>query len=152
MLHLNEGHSVFAILERIRRVMAQEGLSFEEAQLAVRPGLLFTTHTPVAAGHDYFPDAVARRFLAPYARQLATSLDTLVALGRVTPDWEGDSFCPTVFAMRMVGHRNGVSRLHGRVTRRTVVDALAARSLRRDPRGAHHQRRAFGVMDHGALQ
>ena len=117
MLHLNEGHSVFAILERIRRVMAQEGLSFEEAQLAVRPGLLFTTHTPVAAGHDYFPDAVARRYLAPYARQLATSLDSLVALGRVTPAWEGDSFCPTVFAMRMVGHRNGVSRLHGRVTR-----------------------------------
>ncbi|MDH2902783.1 MAG: alpha-glucan family phosphorylase [Actinomycetota bacterium] len=117
MLHLNEGHSVFAILERIRRVMAQEGLSFEEAQLAVRPGLLFTTHTPVAAGHDYFPDAVARRYLAPYARQLATSLDTLVALGRVTPEWTGDSFCPTVFAMRMVGHRNGVSRLHGRVTR-----------------------------------
>jgi starch phosphorylase len=117
MLHLNEGHSVFAILERIRRVMAQESLSFEEAQLAVRPGLLFTTHTPVAAGHDYFPDAVARRYLAPYARQLATSLDTLVALGRVTPSWEADSFCPTVFAMRMVGHRNGVSRLHGRVTR-----------------------------------
>jgi len=117
MLHLNEGHSVFAILERIRRVMAQEGLSFEEAQLAVRPGLLFTTHTPVAAGHDYFPDAVARRYLAPYARQLATSVDTLVALGRVTPEWEGDSFCPTVFAMRLVGHRNGVSRLHGRVTR-----------------------------------
>ena len=117
MLHLNEGHSVFAILERIRRVMAQEGLSFEEAQLAVRPGLLFTTHTPVAAGHDYFPDAVARRYLAPYARQLATSLDSLVALGRVTPSWDGDSFCPTVFAMRMVGHRNGVSRLHGRVTR-----------------------------------
>ena len=117
MLHLNEGHSVFAILERIRRVMAQEGLSFEEAQLAVRPGLLFTTHTPVAAGHDYFPDALARRFLAPYARQLATSIDALVALGRVTPSWDGDSFCPTVFAMRMAGHRNGVSRLHGRVTR-----------------------------------
>ncbi|MBW4029567.1 MAG: glycosyltransferase family 1 protein [Acidobacteria bacterium] len=117
MLHLNEGHSVFAILERIRRVMANEGLSFEEAQLAVRPGLLFTTHTPVAAGHDYFPDALARRYLAPYARQLATSLDVLVALGRVTPTWEGDTFCPTVFAMRMVGHRNGVSRLHGRVTR-----------------------------------
>lgn len=117
MLHLNEGHSVFAIIERIRRVMAHEGLSFEEAQLAVRPGLLFTTHTPVAAGHDYFPDAVARRYLAPYARQLATSLDTLVALGRVTPAWDGDTFCPTVFAMRMVGHRNGVSRLHGRVTR-----------------------------------
>ena len=117
MLHLNEGHSVFAILERVRRVMAQEGLSFEEARLAVRPGLLFTTHTPVAAGHDYFPDALARRYLAPYARLLATSLDSLVALGRVTPEWEGDSFCPTVFAMRMAGHRNGVSRLHGRVTR-----------------------------------
>ena len=117
VLHLNEGHSVFAILERMRRIMASEGLSFDEAQVAVRPGLHFTTHTPVAAGHDYFPDALARRFLAPYARLLATSVDRLVALGRVTPEWEGDSFCPTVFAMRLVGSRNGVSRLHGRVTR-----------------------------------
>ena len=117
VLHLNEGHSTFAILERIRRVMAQEGLSFDEARTAVRPGVIFTTHTPVAAGHDYFAPGVARRFLAPYAVILGVDLDTLVSLGRVRADDPYDSFCPTVFAMRLAGHRNGVSRLHGRVTR-----------------------------------
>jgi starch phosphorylase len=117
VLHLNEGHSVFAIVEQIRRAMAQEGLSFNEARTAVRPGIVFTTHTPVAAGHDYFAPAVARRFLAAYATQLGVDTETLVALGRFKADDPSDSFCPTVFAMRMAGHRNGVSRLHGRVTR-----------------------------------
>jgi starch phosphorylase len=117
VLHLNEGHSVFALLERTRRAMAQEGLSFDEALAVVRPGVLFTTHTPVAAGHDYFAPDLARRFLDPYANQLGVSVESLVALGRVNPEWSGDSFCPTVFAMRLAGHRNGVSRLHGRVTR-----------------------------------
>lgn len=117
VMHLNEGHSAFALLERTRRVMAHEGLSFDEALAAVRPGVLFTTHTPVAAGHDYFAPDLARRFLNPYATQLGISIESLVALGRVNPEWSGDSFCPTVFAMRLAGHRNGVSRLHGRVTR-----------------------------------
>jgi glycogen phosphorylase len=117
VLHLNEGHSVFAILERVRRAMAQEGLSFDEARTEVRPGIVFTTHTPVAAGHDYFAPELARRFLAPYAGQLGIEAEALVSLGRVRPDDGADSFCPTVFAMRMAGHRNGVSRLHGRVTR-----------------------------------
>ena len=116
-LHLNEGHSVFAVIERVRRAMAQEGLTFAEACSAVRPGILFTTHTPVAAGHDYFASNVARRFLSPYAAQLGIETESLVSLGRFKPDDADDSFCPTVFAMRMAGHRNGVSRLHGRVTR-----------------------------------
>ncbi len=117
-VHVNEGHSVFALLEHLRRVMAHEGLSFDEARVAVRPSLVFTTHTPVAAGHDYFAPALAHEYLAPYAAQLAISTEELVALGRVTPEWEGDSFCPTVFALRLTGYRNGVSRLHGEVTRR----------------------------------
>jgi starch phosphorylase len=117
VMHLNEGHSAFAVLERVRRVMAQEGLSFEEARSVVRPGIVFTTHTPVAAGHDYFAPTVAQRFLAPYATQSGVELETLVSLGRVYPDNPSETFCPTVFAMRMAGHRNGVSRLHGRVTR-----------------------------------
>ena len=117
VLHLNEGHCAFALIERARRVMATESLSFDEALAAVRPGVLFTTHTPVAAGHDYFAADLARRFLGPYAAQVGVSEESLLALGRVNPDWSGDSFCPTVFAMRLAGHRNGVSRLHGRVTR-----------------------------------
>ena len=117
VIHLNEGHAAFAVLERIRRAMAIEGLSFDEARTAVRPGVVFTTHTPVAAGHDYFEPDVARRFLAPYAAQLGIELEQLVSLGRFRPDDPGDTFCPTVFALRTAGHRNGVSRLHGRVTR-----------------------------------
>jgi starch phosphorylase len=117
VIHLNEGHSAFAVLERIRRVMAREGLSFAEASVAVRPGVVFTTHTPVAAGHDYFAPEVARRFLAPYATQLGIELDYLVSLGQLETGTHTDAFCPTVFALRLSGHRNGVSRLHGRVTR-----------------------------------
>ena len=135
VLHLNEGHSVFAILERIRRVMAQEGLTFEEARSAVRPGIFFTTHTPVAAGHDYFAPAVAQRFLAPYAAQLGIQLETLVSLGRMYEDDPHETFCPTVFAMRLAGHRNGVSRLHGRVTREQWADLWPRLPLHEVPIG-----------------
>ncbi len=117
VVHLNEGHCAFALIERARRLMAAESLSLDEALAAVRPGVLFTTHTPVAAGHDYFAPDLARRYLDPYATQLGVATDSLVALGQVDPGRPGDSFCPTVFAMRLAGHRNGVSRLHGRVTR-----------------------------------
>lgn len=118
VLHLNEGHSAFALLEHVRRTMAQEGLTFDEGLTAVRPGVVFTTHTPVAAGHDYFSADVARRYLAPYATSLGVEPESLVSLGRVHPQRQEEPFCPTVFAMRLSGHRNGVSRLHGWVTRR----------------------------------
>ncbi|MEZ5100991.1 MAG: alpha-glucan family phosphorylase [Thermoleophilia bacterium] len=116
-VHLNEGHTAFATLERIRRQMARAGLTFAEAREAVAHELLFTTHTPVAAGHDYFPPALARRYLAPYAALLGIALDELLALGRVEPARTEDAFCPTVLALRLAGNRAGVSRLHGSVTR-----------------------------------
>ena len=117
MMHLNEGHSAFATLERIRQEMSRLGLSFDEARVAAAPGMLFTTHTPVAAGHDYFPAELANRYLAPYASLLGVELETLSALGRYRPKDPSDSFCPTVLALRLAGARNGVSRLHGVVTR-----------------------------------
>ena len=117
MAHLNEGHTAFAALERIRMVMERDRLSFAEARVAAAPGLLFTTHTPVAAGHDYFPTELVKRYLAPYARLLGIDLETLCSLGRYSPDDPLDSFCPTVLALRLAGAANGVSRLHGRVTR-----------------------------------
>ena len=117
MAHLNEGHSAFAALERIRQTMSRHGLSFAEARVAAAPGMLFTTHTPVAAGHDYFPAELASRYLAPYASLLGVDLETLCALGRYRPEDPLDSFCPTVLALRLAGARNGVSRLHGVVTR-----------------------------------
>jgi starch phosphorylase len=117
VVHLNEGHTAFAVLERIRRVMARDGLSFAEAAVAAAPGIVFTTHTPVAAGHDYFPADLAARYLLPYARALGVDIETLSALGRYRPDDPNDAFCPTVLALRTAAFRNGVSRLHGAVTR-----------------------------------
>jgi starch phosphorylase len=117
LAHLNEGHSAFAALERISEAMARDDLSFAEARVAAAPGLLFTTHTPVAAGHDYFAPELANRYLEPYASLLGIDLETLCSLGRYRPDDPLDSFCPTVLALRLAGARNGVSRLHGEVTR-----------------------------------
>lgn len=117
VLHLNEGYTAFAVLERVRRIMAQEGLSFTEAREAVRPSVVFTTHTPVAAGHDYYPPSVIEPFLAIFAAQLGVDTATLLSLGRYRANDPSDTFCPTVFALRCAGHRNGVSRLHGQVTR-----------------------------------
>lgn len=118
LLHLNEGHTAFAALEQIRRVMARDGLTFAEARLAAAPSVLFTTHTPVAAGHDYFPGELVEAYLRPYVPLLGVDLETLTGLGRFHPADPADSFCPTVLAMRLAGARNGVSRLHGDVTRR----------------------------------
>jgi len=117
VVHLNEGHSAFAALERIRSAHARDGLAFDEARAAASAGIVFTTHTPVAAGHDYFPPDLARRHLAPYAEGLGLDVEPLLALGRYTPDDPSDSFCPTVLGLRLAGTRNGVSHLHGMVTR-----------------------------------
>ena len=79
--------------------------------------MVFTTHTPVNAGHDYFPPELAGPYLAPYAELLGIDLDELLALGRYRPEDPTDTFCPTVLALRLCDSRNGVSRLHGAVTR-----------------------------------
>ena len=116
VVHLNEGHAAFAALERIGR-LAREGLGFDEAVLAATPGLVFTTHTPVAAGHDYFTPQLAAHYLGPVTAELGLPLEPVLALGRHDPDDPADSFCPTVLALRLSGRRNGVSALHGGVTR-----------------------------------
>jgi len=117
VVHCNEGHSAFAAVAHIGALMRKRQLSFAEARVAAAPAILFTTHTPVPAGHDYFPSPLARRLLAPVAASLGLATEELVALGRHDPDDPGDTFCPTVLALRLAGHRNGVSRLHGAVTR-----------------------------------
>jgi len=117
VVHCNEGHSALAAVAHIRAVMLRRDLDFDEACVAAAPSILFTTHTPVPAGHDYFPSPLAERLLAPFAETLGITAETLVALGRHDPDDPDDTFCPTVLALRLAGHRNGVSRLHGAVTR-----------------------------------
>ncbi|MCS6964388.1 alpha-glucan family phosphorylase [Thermoflexus sp.] len=114
--HLNEGHSAFSILERLREHIA-EGLSFEEAAARVRETTVFTTHTPVPAGHDRFSFTLIERAFAGYWEQLRLSFQEFCELGRQDEPW-GPTFNMTVLALRFSDHRNAVSELHGRVTRR----------------------------------
>jgi starch phosphorylase len=117
--HLNEGHAAFAVLERARTVMVETGQPFEIALSATRSGNLFTTHTPVAAGFDRFSPALIEQYLGWYAQnKLGISLRDLLALGRADPDNSSEPFNMAYLAVRGSGAVNGVSRLHGEVSRR----------------------------------
>ena len=115
--HMNEGHSAFLSVEWVRRLMEQQKLSFAEARDVASAGLIFTTHTPVPAGHDYFPPALVNRYLGDYIRRLGLSLQDFLGLGRQHADRQDEEFCMTVLALRMASASNGVSKLHGEVSR-----------------------------------
>jgi len=116
--HLNEGHAAFAVLERARSFMEETGLSFEAALAVTRAGNLFTTHTAVAAGFDRFAPALVKQYLGGYAGQkLGITLQDLLALGRQNPNNASEPFNMAYLAIRGSGSVNGVSRLHGRVSR-----------------------------------
>src|ERR1700733_996734 len=116
--HLNEGHAAFAVLERARTLMEQGGQSFEAALLASRVGNLFTTHTAVAAGFDRFAPQLIEQYLGHYAqRRLGITIDALLALGRRDPQDRSERFNMAYLAIRGSGAVNGVSRLHGDVSR-----------------------------------
>ncbi len=116
--HMNEGHSAFLGLERVRMTMERSGLGFWEALEAVRVGSVFTTHTPVAAGIDKFGPHEIEEQLGEVLRQLGVGVADLLALGRENPADPDSPLSMAVLALRLSGHRNGVSRLHGRVCRR----------------------------------
>jgi glycogen phosphorylase len=117
--HLNEGHAAFAVLERARSFMQETGQPFEAALAVTRVGNLFTTHTAVAAGFDRFDPAVIEQYLGGYAEQkLGITLHDLLALGRQNPNDSSESFNMAYLAIRGSGAVNGVSRLHGEVSRR----------------------------------
>jgi len=116
--HLNEGHAAFAILERARHFMVDFDQPFEVALTATRAGNLFTTHTAVAAGFDRFEPALIEQYLGRYAKkQLGISMHDLLALGRQNPDDGSESFNMAYLAIHGSGAVNGVSRLHGKVSR-----------------------------------
>jgi glycogen phosphorylase len=117
-IHLNEGHSAFAPLESVRRHMATEGLSFHAALREVTAHTVFTTHTPVEAGHDRFDARLVEEHLGPLRDQLGLSEHEFMGLGRVRPESSDESFCMTVLALKTSSRRNAVSGLHGRVSRR----------------------------------
>ncbi len=118
VLHLNEGHSAFALLERARQLVAEQGFSAADALREVKAASVFTTHTPVEAGHDRFATDLAATHLAPLAGGLGLPVGELIALGAEFPGEAGTPFCPTVLALNLCRRSNGVSSLHGRVTRR----------------------------------
>jgi len=116
--HLNEGHAAFAMLERARSFMDETGLSFDAALAVTRAGNLFTTHTAVAAGFDRFSPALIEQYLAGYARTLlGITLQDLLSMGRRNPDDASEPFNMAYLAIRGSGAVNGVSRLHGQVSR-----------------------------------
>ena len=116
ILHLNEGHPAFALLEQIRE-RVREGSSYEEALDQVRDTSVFTTHTPVPAGHDVFPFSLMEKYFRSYLPSLGLDHDTFLQLG-IHPREPHAGFNMTAFALRMSGFHNGVSKRHGEVARR----------------------------------
>jgi len=117
VLHLNEGHSGFAVLEAIRSRMQEEGLDFDRAVPRVSREVAFTTHTPVPAGHDRFDAGLMEEHLGPLRDSLGLSHDRLMALGRENPQNPDEQFCMTVLGLKLSRRANAVSSLHGEVSR-----------------------------------
>ncbi len=128
VLHLNEGHSTFALLDAVRARMVEEGIEFEHAARRVSREVVFTTHTPVPAGHDRFDAALIEEHLGPLRDGLGLSHDALMDMGRETPGKNDEEFCMTVLALRLARRANAVSALHGEVSRHMWVGLFPGRS------------------------
>ena len=115
--HMNEGHSGFAVLEAIRTRMVEEGVSFDQAAPSVAREVVFTTHTPVPAGHDRFHADLIEEHLGPLREALGLSHDGLMSLGRQNPGDHHEQFCMTIVALKLSRRANAVSSLHGEVSR-----------------------------------
>jgi glycogen phosphorylase len=119
VIHLNEGHAAFAAVERVREALTDdEPGSFRHVAQRLAPGVVFTTHTPVAAGHDRFPPDMLKHWLGAYAWETHEAWDQFLTLGRLDVSDGEKPFGMTTLALRLSGHRNGVSRIHGEVSRR----------------------------------
>jgi len=117
VLHLNEGHSGFAVLEAIRMRMEDEGIGFDVAVPRVSREVVFTTHTPVPAGHDRFSAALVEEHIGPLREALGLTQESLLGLGRENPENADELFCMTVLALRLSRRANAVSALHAEVSR-----------------------------------
>ncbi len=117
VLHLNEGHSGFAVFEAIRDRMEEEGLDFASAASLIPREVVFTTHTPVPAGHDRFSPGLMEEHLGPLREQLGISHENMMGFGREYPTDQGEQFCMTVLGLKLARRVNAVSSLHGEVSR-----------------------------------
>jgi starch phosphorylase len=133
--HLNEGHSAFAGLELVRQRMISEGIDAVEAMRRVSSQIVFTTHTPVPAGHDRFSSQLIEEHLGPLTEALGLEHDQLMAWGRVDPYKADEEFCMTVLALKLSRRSNAVSSLHGSVSRAMWADLYPGRSEETVPIG-----------------
>ena len=117
VFHLNEGHAAFAGLERLRWLVEEKGFNFKTAKEIVRSSSLFTTHTPVPAGHDTFSEDILRTYIPHYANRLNISWDEFMDLGRFQKGKSSEKFSMSVLAANLSQEMNGVSKIHGRVSR-----------------------------------
>ena len=115
--HCNEGHAALANLQRLADFV-ESGLKFDEALELVRASSLYTVHTPVPAGHDYFDEGLCGKYLGQYPAKLGISWDDFMGLGRQNPDDKGERFCMSTFLCKTCQEVNGVSWLHGKVSQR----------------------------------
>ncbi|CAN5268970.1 glycosyltransferase family 1 protein [soil metagenome] len=116
--HMNEGHAAFVGLERIRIAMEEQKQPFSIAMEAVKAGTCFTTHTPVPAGNDAFPPSMIDQYLGEYVKPLGLDRRSFFALGREHPENDAENFSMTVLALKLANTSNGVSALHGEVSRK----------------------------------
>lgn len=117
VFHTNEGHAGFLGLERIRQYVTEQGMSFSEALEAARSGCLFTTHTPVPAGIDRFPREMIEKYFWSWAHECGVDIDDLMALGHRPEDGPEERFNMAFMGLRLAAKSNGVSKLHGEVSR-----------------------------------
>jgi len=115
--HMNEGHSAFLGLERIRELIVEKGFTFDEAREALWPTNIFTTHTPVPAGNERFDTALLDKYFNTWPQILGISWKDFLSLGRERPYDDHETFCMTVLALKLAAYANGVARLHGEVSR-----------------------------------
>lgn len=142
--HINEGHSAFSSLERIRKIVAENGLSFYEAMEVVKAGSVFTTHTPVKAGIDTFSPQIMKKYFEGYCKKVGITLDELLALGRVNASDKSEEFSMAILAINLSYKTNAVSKLHCKVAKK-MWQPLWPEFLEKEvsiisvTNGAHHQ-------------
>lgn len=120
--HMNEGHSAFLSLERIRQLMIDDKLDRKTAREVVFSSNVFTTHTPVTAGNDVFPIEMMQKYFVDYIKQIDMSMEEFLKLGKIDPNNQKEDFCMTVLALNLSAENNGVSELHGHVSREMWKD------------------------------
>ncbi len=116
--HCNEGHAALCNLQRLCDYIEEEHLTFNQAMELVRASGLYTVHTPVPAGHDYFDEGLFGKYMGAYPQRLGISWDEFIGMGRTNPEDKGEKFCMSTFACNTCQEVNGVSKLHGWVSQK----------------------------------